>query len=107
MGSAGALAVSPVTAIRDALYEVQEIEQAFVYIDGEHSIAILTVMAEKDYEAQKRIFEVEKQIIEGLAGIKVTFKLVVRCGRALGELVSPKGNQLFSRGLIAHKERAY
>jgi hypothetical protein len=104
MASANAIAVSPVTAIRDALYEVPEIEQAFVYLDGEQSIAVLTVMAEKDYEAQDRIFDAEKEIIESLPGIKVTFKTVVRCGRPLGELVSPKGNQLFSRGIIANKK---
>jgi hypothetical protein len=107
MATAGALAVSPVTAIRDALYAIPEIEQAFVYIDFEQSIAVLTVMADKDYDTQNRIFEAEQEIIEHLPGIKVTFKLVVRCGRPLGELVSPKGNLLFSRVTIANKERAY
>jgi hypothetical protein len=89
-------AVSPVSVIRDALSDVPEVEQVFVEV-VERSIAVLAVMAEKDYEAQHRLFAVEQEIIESLPGIRVTFKLVVRCGRPLRELVSPKGSLLFAR----------
>jgi len=104
--AAGALAVSPITAIRDALYEIPEIEQAFVYVDGERSFALLTVMADKNDEAETRIYDAEREIIESLPGFRVTFKLVVRCGRPLGELISPKGNLLFSREISANPRRA-
>lgn len=105
VASAGALAVSPITAVRDTLYEIPEIEQAYVYVDGERSFALLTVMADKNDDAEARIFQAEKEIIENLPGLRITFKLVVRCGRPLGELITPKGNLLFSREIISAEKR--
>lgn len=44
-----------------------------------------------------KIFEVENKIINALTGTPINFDVVIRDGRPLGEIVSPRGRLLFQR----------
>ena len=92
-----AVAVSPMNVIRDAFSSLAGIEQVFVCQEGDARLSVLIVVNEKNYDSKKQIFDREAEIIDVLAGIQVSFDVLVRDNRPLRQLISPRGNLLFSR----------
>ena len=89
--------VAPAAVIRDVFHDVAEIEQVFLSTDGDRGVSALVVVGGKDYAVLRRIFDLETVIINALPGTPVTFDVVVRDGRPLGDIVSPRGRSLFQR----------
>ena len=94
---ATAVSISPMNVIRDAFSPLTEIEQVFVFKEGDARLSVLIVVNEKDYDAQKRIFEREADIIDALAGIQISFDVIIRDNRPLRQIITPRGNLLFAR----------
>ena len=91
------VAASPISLISDGLRDIPEIEQAYVSQEGDRSLSVLLVVNENDFDIHRRIFEREREIIRVLVGIEIGFRLVVRQGRPLREILRPHGNLLFTR----------
>jgi hypothetical protein len=89
--------MSPQHAVRDALFAVPEVEQVYIWMTGSDRVTVLTVIGERNYAAQKRIFRAEAEIIDALPGIEIGFDVVIRDGRPLRDLISPRGTLLFAR----------
>jgi hypothetical protein len=89
-----AIASNPASAVRDGFREVPEVEQVYLAYAGDRAVTVLIVIDKKDYAVMRRIFEVESGIIEALPGISINFDVIVREGRPVGDLVSPRGNPL-------------
>lgn len=89
--------LSPAHVVRDALSALPEVEQVYIWTTGDNRITVLTVIGDRNYAAQKRIFRAEAEIIEALPGVEIGFDLVIRDGRPLRELISPRGTLLFAR----------
>lgn len=96
MASTYSVAVNPATVIRDVLRELNEVEQVFVYREND-CLSVLAVMDQKNHDAMRRLFAKEAEIVAALTGMQVNFDLVLRCGRPLSEVVSPRGTLLFAR----------
>jgi hypothetical protein len=88
---------NPATVIHDVFSDVAEIEQVFLSENGESGISALVVIGEKNYDALRHIFDVEATIIQALPGMKINFDVVIRDGRSLGDVVSPRGRLLYQR----------
>ncbi|HLH08945.1 MAG TPA: hypothetical protein VKW78_17020 [Terriglobales bacterium] len=99
--------VTPASAIRDTLIGIPEIEQVFLEPEGERGISVLVVIDKKDYPTQRRIFEKEIEIGDSFPAMEISFSLVIRDGRPLRDVVSPRGTVLFAREALAHKSGAY
>lgn len=87
----------PAAVIRDIFYDVAEVEQVFLSTDEDRGVSVLIVIDGKDYTVLRRIFDLETVIINALPGTSITFDVVVREGRPLGDIVSPRGRSLFQR----------
>jgi hypothetical protein len=83
--------------MHDVFSGVAEIEQVFLSNDGDSGLGALIVVDQKDYTALRRIFELETDIIKALPDTKITFDVVIRDGRSLGDVVSPRGRLLYQR----------
>lgn len=82
--------------MRDDLASVQQIEQVFVQT-GASSWSVLLIVDKYDAKAEKKIIEVEGELIDAFPWLDVDFDVVYRDGRPLADVVSPKGFQLFAR----------
>ena len=91
------MSASPAHVVRDALFAIARVEQVFVSSSTDGGISVLTVVGDRDYAVQKQIFRTEAEIIHSLPGIEVGFELVIRDGRPLDQLISPRGTLLFAR----------
>ena len=91
------IAVSPAHVVRDFLFALPEVEQVYIWPTADNRITVLTVIGDRDYVAQKKIFRAEAEIINALPGVEIGFDLVIREGRPFSELVSPRGTLLFAR----------
>ena len=83
--------------MHDVFSGVAEIEQVFLSNDGDSGLGALIVVDQKDYAALRRIFELETDIIKALPDTRITFDVVIRDGRSLGDVVSPRGRLLYQR----------
>jgi hypothetical protein len=92
-----AAAVTPAAIVRDGFREIPEIEQVYLANAGDSGVTALIIIDKKNYAAMQRIFEKEAQIIEALPGLAINFDLIIRDGRSVGDLISPRGNLLFQR----------
>jgi hypothetical protein len=88
---------NPASVVRDVFLEVEEVEQVFLSDDGDRGFVVLIVVGDKDYAVLNHIFELETKIISALPGIPINFDVVVRDGRPLVDVVSPRGRLLFQR----------
>jgi len=88
---------NPASIIHDVFSDVAEIEQVFLSENGESGISALVVIGDKNYDALRHIFDLETTIIKALSGVKVNFDVVIRDGRSLGDVVSPRGRLLYQR----------
>ncbi len=88
---------SPANVIRDTFRNVAEIEQVYLATDGEDGIFAMIVVDAKDYPTLRRIIDLETSIINTLPGTPIEFDIVIREGRPLGDIVSPRGRLLFQR----------
>ena len=89
--------MTPAHVVKDALSALPEVEQVYIWATGSNRVTVLTVIGERNYAAQKQIFRAEGDIIDALPGIEIGFDLVIRDGRPLHELISPRGTLLFAR----------
>lgn len=96
MATEAATTATPQGVIWNGLHEIPEIEQVYV-LAREHALSVLEVVDQPDHAVERRIFRREAEIINALPGIAVSFELVFRCGRPLGQVITPRGNLLFSR----------
>lgn len=88
---------NPASIVRDVFVDVPAIEQVFLSNDGDRGLAALVVIDAKDFAVLRRIFECEITIINALPGNPINFDVVIRDGRPLGDVVSPRGRLLFQR----------
>lgn len=91
------VATNPASVVREGFEDVSAIEEVFLSNDGDRGLAALIVIDKKDYAVMGKIFEVENKIINALTGTPINFDVVIRDGRPLGEIVSPRGRLLFQR----------
>jgi len=91
------VAQNPASVVREVFSDVQEIEQVFLSNDGDRGLVALVVVPEKKYEVLRRIFDLETKIINALPGTPINFDVLIRDGRPLGNIVSPRGRLLFQR----------
>lgn len=91
------VAANPASVVRDYFFKVAEIEQVYLSNDGDRGIVVLIVIDTKNYDLLRHIFELEAKIIESLPGSPINFDVVIREGRPLGNIVSPRGRMLFQR----------
>jgi hypothetical protein len=91
------VAADPASVVRTAFLDVAEIEQVYLSNDGDRGLVALIVVDVKDYPVLRRIFDLEKNIINSLPGTPINFDVVIRDGRPLGDVVSPRGRLLFQR----------
>ena len=91
------VAANPASVVRNVFLDVAEIEQVFLSNDGDRGFVVLLVMNSKDYSVLHRIFDLETKIIDSLPGTPINFDVVIRDGRPLGDVVSPRGRMLFQR----------
>jgi hypothetical protein len=91
------VAADPASVVRNAFLHVVEIEQVYLSNDGDCGIVALIVIDVKDYPVLRRIFDLETSIINSLPGTPINFDVVIRDGRPLGDVVSPRGRLLFQR----------
>lgn len=92
-----AASASPAHIVREYLSARPEVEEVFISEMSNNRIHIVTVIGEKNYDVQKRIFDAEAEIIAALPGIEVGFELVIREGRPVHQLLSRRGMLLFAR----------
>lgn len=90
-------AVTPASVVRDEFRDIPEIEQVYLANAGDSGMTALIIIDKKDYTAMQRIFGKEARIIEALPGIAINFDLIIRDGRSVGDLISPRGTLLFQR----------
>lgn len=91
------VASNPASVVREGFEDISAIEEVFLSNDGDRGLAALIVIDKKDYAVMSQIFEVENNIINALTGTPINFDVVIRDGRPLGEIVSPRGRLLFQR----------
>ena len=88
--------LSPSAFARDIFHQIPAVEQVFVDARGT-CVDIVTVLDQNDPGDLKKLFAAEAQIIDSLPDFQLSFDVILRMGRPLGEIISPKGNLLFSR----------
>ena len=91
------VSANPASVVRDVFSDVSAIEQVFLSNDGDRGLVALVVIDAKDYKLLHQIFELETKIINALPGTPINFDVVIRDGRPLGDVVSPRGRLLFQR----------
>lgn len=91
------VAADPASVVRNAFRDVAEIEQVYLSNDGDRGLVALIVVDVKDYPVLRRIFDLETNVINSLPGTPINFDVVIRDGRPLGDVVSPRGRLLFQR----------
>lgn len=91
------MVLSPAHVVRDALSVLPEVEQVYLWTTGENRVTVLTVVENRDYASLEQIFDAEAEIINALPGIEIGFDLIIREGRPLNQLISPRGTLLFAR----------
>jgi hypothetical protein len=89
--------MEPAHVVKEALSGLPEVEQVYIWATDNDRITVLIVIGDRNYPAQKQIFRAEAEIIHALPGVEIGFDLVIRDGRPLQELISPRGTLLFTR----------
>ena len=95
LGSAQAT-LNELHMVRDALYAIPNVEQAFA-VSNADSLSVLVVVPDKNPIVQDQIIDVEGDVIQAFPSLDVDFDVVFRCNRDLLDIVSPKGVRLFAR----------
>jgi hypothetical protein len=91
------VATTPASVVRDVFADIKEVEQVYLSDDGDRGHMALVVVNDKDYAVLRRIFECETIIIDALPGTTINFDVVIRTGRPLGDVLTPRGRLLFQR----------
>jgi hypothetical protein len=88
--------LSEVQLLQEHLSTIKEVEQAFAKSSRE-SLSVLIVLPEHNSAVERRLAEIEGQLIDSFPWLEVDFDIVLRSDRDITELVSPKGFQLLAR----------
>jgi len=83
--------------VRGVFADIKAVEQVYLSDDGDRGLMALVVIDDKDYEVLRRVFESEAVIINALPGTTINFDVVIRTGRPLGDVLTPRGRLLFQR----------
>jgi hypothetical protein len=93
MALARTAGVSEFHILRDDFAKVPQVKQVFVQQER-HSLSVLIILDEYDRKAEKKILQIEADFIDAYPWLDIDFDLVYLNGRALADVVSPKGFQL-------------
>jgi hypothetical protein len=96
MALASSTRTSELQVLHEELCSVPEVQQVFVQ-SSKTSLDVLIVLPHHDVQLERRIAEIEGQIVESFPWLNVDFDVVLLQGRQLSDIATPKGFQLFAR----------
>jgi hypothetical protein len=93
MAIARTSAFGELQVLKEDLAQISGITHVFVQTE-QNSLCVLIILDEYDRKIERKIIDVESSIIEAYPWLDIDFDLVYLQGRALADVVSPKGFQL-------------
>ncbi len=87
---------SELQVLQQLLLSVPEVEQAYAQ-SGDDSLRVLVILPDHDESVERRLAEIEGQMIDSFPWLDVDFDVVLRGNRQLSDVVDPKGFQIFTR----------
>jgi uncharacterized protein (UPF0332 family) len=98
-----AYSTNELQVLHDELLAIQEVEQVFVQL-SKTSLEVLVTIQQHNSRLERRLTELESRIADAFPSLEIDFDIVFLQGRALADVVSPKGFQLFARWRLPAKE---
>jgi hypothetical protein len=85
--------VNELHILRDDLAGVSEVKYVFV-VSERQSLSVLIILDEYDRKAERKIVKIQGDFVDAYPWLDIDFDVVYLRGRAVADVVSPKGFQL-------------
>ena len=85
-----------VVCIKEMLSVLRGVECVYLHKEN-NRFSVVVVVAEKDYELERRIFEIKLEVTDWFQESLFDFRVFVRRGRSLSEVVTPIGELVFQK----------
>jgi hypothetical protein len=92
-----AQALSELHMVKDELYAIPEVERVFVSSGPGNAFDVMVILPDNSSDVLDKVISVEGNVIKAFPWLEVDFDIIFRNGRALNDVVSPKGSLLFAR----------